>query len=258
MRRELRCGDEGIGRIVSEISKLFWFTIESDVFYFTDSCFDENAVPNTILTAKRQNKIYEFTRVSNGRIPKWRITGVKDDNGFHTDHGERAANDLFGKILSRNKDDVYYAPNFNGLMFNVYKSNVEKKVLEFLANLKNVETEDELRALVWEFKYGSAVSEWIASPVEYLRNEETAVDGLPQINDVGTIIDLDVKHFSLQIENGRSYLFTRIEKESDNKIDATGVLTLEQIEAKRGRWFYTFNRIGDTDKWRIVSKILQK
>lgn len=64
-------------------------------------------------------------RVSNGEIPKWRITSIKDKNGFHTDHGERAANDLFGKILSLDKDDVYYSINYNGLMFNVYKSNVK-------------------------------------------------------------------------------------------------------------------------------------
>lgn len=268
MREELRCGDEGFGKILDDEPKRFWLSIGSDNFYFYDPVFDASAIPTTILTGVRQNKTYEFMRVSNGEIPKWHITSIKDKNGFHADNGERAANDLFGKILSRDKDDVYYIPsytNYNGLMFSVYKSNVEKKVLEFLANLKNVETEDELRALVWEFKYGSAVSEWIASPVEYLNrefalndNEENAIDGSLQINEIGTIIDIDEKRFSLTTEEDRLYLFMRIKRESDDKIDETAVRTVNQIEGKRGHWFYTFNRVRDTDKWRIVSKIREK
>lgn len=237
--------------------------IASDYFYYT--IYDEEAVPGTMLTARRGEKTYVFMRVSNDEPPTWRITSIKDLNGFHTDHGERATNDLFGKILSLDKDDTYYAPNLNGLMFNVYRSNVEKKVLEFLAKLKNVETEDELRTLVWEFKYGSSVSEWIASPVEYLNrefaindNDENAIDGAPQINEIGTIIDIDERRFSLKTEDGQFHLFMHTKKESDDKIDETGVSTVNQIDGKRGHWFYTFNRIGDTDKWRIVSKIRQK
>lgn len=269
MRGELRCGDEGFGKILDDEPRRFWLSIGSDNFYFYEPVFDASAIPSTILTGTRQNKTYEFMRVSNGEIPKWRITSIKDKNDFHTDNGERAANDLFGKILSRDKDDVYYIPplppNYNGLMLSVYKSNVEKKVLEFLVNLKNVKTEDKLRELVWEFKYGSSVGEWIASPVEYLNrefavndNEENAIDGAPQINEIGTIIDIDEKHFSLQMEEGRLYLFMRIKRESDDKIDETGVWAVNQIEGKRGRLFYTFNRIEDTDKWRIVSKIREK
>lgn len=263
--RELRCGDEGIGLMSDETPARFCMIIGTDTFYFYDPVYSATSVPGKNLTATRRDKRYEFMRISNGKNPRWRITSIKDKNGFRTDHGERATNDLFGKILSRDKDDVYYAPNFNGLMFNVSKSNVEKKALEFLANLKNVETEDELRALVWEFKYGSAVSEWIASPVEYLNrefaindNKENAIDGAPQLNEIGIIIDIDEKRFSLKTEEGRLYLFVRTKKESDDKIDETGVSTVNQIEGKKGLWFYTFNRIGDTDKWRIVSKILQK
>lgn len=255
-----KCGDEGkiiISNSDDERPARLCFVNGADTFYFYYPIYNEEAVPGTMLTARRGEKTYVFMRVSNDEPPTWRITSIKDLNGFHTDHGERAANDLFGKILSLDKDDTYYAPNLNGLMFNVYRSNVEKKVLEFLAKLKNVETEDELRTLVWEFKYNSAVSEWIAGPVEYFEkrftendSEGISVDGLPQINDVGTVLDIDDKKFSFKTEQGQLYLFSLTLKESE--------YVIEQIEAKRGHWFYTFNRIGDTDKWRIVSKIRQK
>lgn len=258
MVRELRCGDEGVGIISGETPARFCLTIGTDTFYFYHPVYDVCAVPGTILTATSHEKIYEFMRVSNGENPRWRITSIKDKNGFHTDHGERTANDLFGKILSRDKDDVYYTPslppNYSGLMLSVYKSNVEKKVLEFLVNLKNVRTEDKLRELVWELKYGSAVGEWIASPVNYLEkdSEETTIDidGLPQINDIGMTLEIDEKRFTFETDQGRLYLFSLVSKENNN--------VTEQIEAKRGHWFYTFNRIKDTDKWRIVSKILEK
>lgn len=254
MVRELRCGDEGVGIISGETPARFCLTIGTDTFYFYNPVYDVRAVPGTILTATRRDKRYEFMRVSNGENPRWRITSIKDKNGFHTDHSERVANDLFGKILSRDKDDIYYAPNYNGLMFNVYKSNVEKKILEFLSTLKDIETEEELRALVWEFKYGSSVSEWIASPVNYLEkdSEETTIDidGLPQINDIGMTLEIDEKRFTFETDQGRLYLFSLVSKENNN--------VTEQMEAKRGHWFYTFNRIKDTDKWRIVSKILEK
>lgn len=258
MRRELRCGDEGVGIISGETPARFCLTIGTDTFYFYYPVYDICAVPGTILTAIRQHKRYEFMRVSNGENPKWRITSIKDEDGFHTDHGERTANNLFGKILSRDKDNAYYIPslppNYSGLMLGVYKSNVEKKVLEFLVNLKNVRTEDKLRELVWELKYGSSVGEWIASPVNYLEkdSEETAIgiDGLPQINDIGVMIEINENKFTFKTDQGQLYLFSLVSKEDGNMT--------EQIEAKRGHWFYTFNRIKDTDKWRIVSKIREK
>lgn len=259
--KKLRCGVEGDGILSNDTPARFCFTIGAETFYFNNVRYDMDAVPGTILIAERKNSIYEFMRVSNGEYPKWRITSIKDMNGFHSDHGERAANNLFGKILSLDKNDTYYIPSqfpkYNGLMLGAYKSNVEKKVLEFLANLKNVETEDELRELVWEFKYGSSVREWIANPVEssehgFLFNDsgETSIDELPQVSEIGTIIDLGENHFTLKTEAGRSHLFRYIERVSDSRID--------EIEAKRGHFFYTLSHIGDTDKWRIVSKIREK
>lgn len=257
MTPELRCGCEGTGVLSDEIPARFCFAVGTATFYFNDARYDPNAVPGTVLTGTRKNSVYEFQRVPNGEYPKWRITSIKKEMG---------AKDLFGKSFSVDEDDTYYIPtSYNGLMFNVYKSNVERKILKFLSDLKDIETEDELRELVWEFKYGSSVSEWIANPVEYLNrefaindNKENAIDEAPQLNEIGLIIDIDEKQFSLKTEEGQLYLFVRTKKESDDKIDETGVWTVNQIEGKRGLWFYTFTRIGDTDKWRIVSKILQK
>lgn len=254
-----KCGDEGkitISNSDDECPASLCFVNGADTFYFYYPIYDEEAVPGTILTARKGEKIYVFMRVSNDEPPTWRITSIKDLNGFHTDHGERAANDLFGKILSRDKNETYYAPikmNYNGFMLKAHKSNVEKKILEFLSNLKNVETEDELRELVWDFKYNSTVHEWIASPVDYIEKEsalndyeETDFDGLPQINDIGTVTDIGNKKFSFKTEQGRLHLFFLISNENNGKT--------EQIEAKRGHWLYTFNRIKDTDNWQIVYK----
>lgn len=255
MIRRLCCGDEGTGTILEGSPTRFCFVrSDQETCYLYDPHDHPDSVPGTIILAYKGDREYEFMRISNDIPCRWRVTGIKENPRFHTNHGEGGANNLFGKILSRDKDDVYYTPNYSDLLFNVYKSNVEKKVLEFLSNLQNVETEGELRALVWEFKYGSAVSEWIASPVNYLEkdSEETTIDidGPPQINDIGVMVEINEKKFTFKTDQGELKLFSLISKENGN--------TIEQIEAKRGHWFYVFNRVKDTDKWRIVSKIRQK
>lgn len=257
MRRELRCGDEGVGMISDESPRRFCMVIGTDTFYFYDPIYDAAAVPGTVLTAIRQGKVYEFMRVSNGENPKWRITSIKDKNSFHTDYGERAANNLFGKILSLDRDETYCAINHTGLTLDTYKSNAEKKVLSFLSKLQHVETEEELRELVWDFKYSSTVAEWVSIPSNYIEQKTSSdtyegkdILETPEIFDGGKIIYLTEGFFSFTTKENKKYLFTLIEKKMNG--------TIEQIVAQRGNWIYTFNHLDGLNIWEICSKIKKK
>lgn len=161
MIRRLCCGDEGTGTILEGSPTRFCFVrSDQETCYLYEPHDHPDSVPGTIMLARKGDREYEFMRISNDIPCRWRVTGVKENPGLHTDHGEWGASDLFFK--KKDKNEFYVPVGSLIIPLETKKSIVEKKVLQFLSAVKNAETEDELRELVWALKYEDSVGEWLS------------------------------------------------------------------------------------------------
>lgn len=138
--------------------------------YLADSTQDEDLPPiKVIVKAVDYNKNDILVQVVGIDYSYWFPYG-KTELAFTKEKNDMK---LFETERDTNKSDsdsmIGFPPlNLNVLNAPTAKHNVEKKFLEYLRRVQNADTVEEVRAIIFEMKYGATMQEWMGMTIDAL------------------------------------------------------------------------------------------